>query len=59
MGHIGSEEIRPVQRGLVNHHADTLGLYTLHNTFDGVRAEVVGAGIRRQAVHAQGRVLLT
>ena len=57
--HLGFEELRPVRRGLVNHNGHTPDFYTLHNTLDGVRAEVVRAGLRRQAAHAQGRVLLT
>ena len=59
MGHLGAEELRRVQRGLVDHHGHALGLHALHDALDGARAEVVGVGLHRQAVHAHDRLLLT
>ena len=44
-GHLGAEELRHVQRGLVNHHGHALGLHVLHDALDGARAEVVGVGL--------------
>ena len=58
MGHLGAEELRRVQRGLVDHHGHALGLHALHDALDGARAEVVGVGLHRQAVHAHDRLLL-
>ena len=58
MGHLGAEELRRVQRGLVDHHGHALGLHALHDALDGARAEVVGVGLHRQAVHANNRLLL-
>ena len=55
MGHLGAEELRRVQRGLVDHHGHALGLHALHDALDGARAEVVGVGLHRQAVHAHDR----
>ena len=56
--HLGAEELRRVQRGLVDHHGHALGLHALHDTLDGARAEVVGVGLHRQAVHAHDRLRL-
>lgn len=50
MGHLGAEELRRVQRGLVHHHGHALGLHALHDALDGASAEVVGVGLHRQAV---------
>ena len=47
VGHLGAEELRRVQRGLVDHHGHALGLHALHDALDGARAEVVGVGIHR------------
>ena len=58
MGHLGAEELRRVQRGLVDHNWHALGLHALHDALDGARAEVVGVGLHRQAVHAHDRLLL-
>lgn len=45
MGHLGAEELRRVQRGLVDHHGHALGHQALHDALDGARAEVVGVGL--------------
>lgn len=58
MGHFGAEELRRVQRGLVDHHGHALGLHALHDALDGARAEVVGVGLHRQAVDANDRLRL-
>ena len=58
VGHLGAEELRRVQRGLVDHHGHALGLHALHDTLDGARSEVVGIRLHRQSVHAHDRVLL-
>ena len=58
MGHLGAEELRRVQRGLVDHHGHALGLHALHDALDGASAEVVGVGLHRQAVDAHDRLLL-
>lgn len=58
VGHLGAEELRRVQRGLVDHHGHALGLHALHDALDGARAEVVGVGLHRQAVHAHDWLLL-
>lgn len=58
MRDLGAEELRRVQRGLVDHHGHALGLHALHDALDGARAEVVGVGLHRQAVHAHDRLLL-
>ena len=58
MRDLGAEELRRVQRGLVDHHGHTLGLHALHDALDGARAEVVGVGLHRQAVHAHDRLRL-
>ena len=42
VGHLGSEELWRVQRGLLDHHGHALGLRALHDALDGARAEVVG-----------------
>ena len=59
MGHLGAEELRRVQRGLVDHHGHALGLHALHDALDGARAEVVGVGLHRQAVDAHDRLFFT
>lgn len=59
MGHLGAEELRRIERGLVDHHGHALGLNALHDALDGARAEVVGVGLHRQAVDAHDRLLLT
>ena len=56
MGNLGAEELRRVQRGLVDHHGHALGLHALHDALDGARAEVVRVGLHRQAVHAHDRL---
>ena len=58
MRDLGAEELRRVQRGLVDHHGYALGLHALHDALDGARAEVVGVGLHRQAVDAHDRLLL-
>lgn len=58
MRDLGTEELRRVQRGLVDHHGHALGLHALHDALDGARAEVVGVGLHRQAVDAHDRLLL-
>lgn len=56
MGHLGAEELWRVQGGLVDNHGNALGLHALHDALDGARAEVVGVGLHRQAVHAHDRL---
>ena len=56
MRDLGAEELRRVQRGLVDHHGHALGLHALHDALDGARAEVVGVGLHRQAVDAHDRL---
>ena len=58
MRDLGAEELRRVQRGLVDHHGHALGLHALHDALDGARAEVVGVRLHRQAVDAHDRLLL-
>lgn len=58
MGHLGAEELRRFQRGLVDHHGHALCLHALHDALDGARAEVVGVGLHRQAVDAHDRLRL-
>lgn len=58
VGHLGAEELRRIQRGLVDHHGHALGLHALHDALDRARAEVVGVGLHRQAVDAHDRLLL-
>lgn len=41
VGHLGPEELRRVQRGLVHHHGHALCLHALHDALDGARADVV------------------
>lgn len=55
---LGAEELRRVQRGLVDHHGHALGLHALHGALDGAHAEVVGVGLHRQAAYARERPLL-
>ena len=57
MRDLGPEELRRVQRGLVDHHGHALGLHALHDALDGARAEVVGVGLHRQAVDTHDRLL--
>lgn len=56
--HLGAEELRRVQRGLVDHHGHALGLHALHDALDGARAEVVGVGLHRQAVDVRNQLRL-
>lgn len=56
VGHLGAEELWRVQGGLVDNHGNALGLHALHDALDGARAEVVGVGLHRQAVHAHDRL---
>ena len=58
VGHLGAEELRRVQRGLVDHHGHALGLHALHDALDGACAEVVGVGLHRQVVDAHDRLRL-
>lgn len=58
VGDLEAEELRRVQRGLVDHHGHALGLHVLHDALDGARAEVVGVGLHRQAVDTHDRPLL-
>ena len=55
---LGAEELRRLQRELVDHHGHALGLHALHDALDGARAEVVGVGLHRQAVDAHDRFRL-
>lgn len=41
VGHLGAEELRHVQRGLIDHNGHALGLHALQDALDGARAEVV------------------
>ena len=52
MRHLGAEELRLVERGLVDHHGHALGLDALHDALHARRAEVAGAGLHGEAVHA-------
>ena len=52
MRHLGAEELGCVERGLINHHGHALGLDALHDALHARRAEVVGARLHREAVHA-------
>lgn len=52
---LGAEELRRVQRGLVDHHGHALGLHAFHDALDGARAEVVEAD-RCQAARASDRL---
>ena len=56
---LGAEELRRIERGLVDHHGHALGLHALHDALDGTRSEVVRIGFHRQAVDAHDRLLLT
>lgn len=56
--YLGPEELRRVERGLVDHHGHALGLHALRDALDGARAEAVGVGLHRQAVHAHDRLRL-
>lgn len=38
VGHFGVEELRRVQRGLVDHHGHTTGLNALYDALDGARS---------------------
>lgn len=58
VGHLGAEELRRVQRGLVDHNGHALGLHALHDALDGARAEVVGVGLHRQAVDVRDQLRL-
>lgn len=55
MGHLGPEELRRVQRGLVDHHGYTLGLHALHDALDGARAEDVAVGLHRETKYSRNR----
>ena len=52
MRDLGAEELRRVQRWLVDHHGHALGIHALHDALDGASAEIFGVGLHRQAVHA-------
>ena len=56
--YLGPEELRRVERGLVDHHGHALGLDAFHDALDGARAEVVAVRLHGQAVHADDRFLL-
>ena len=58
MRDLGAEELRRVQRWLVDHHGHALGIHALHDALDGASAEIFGVGLHRQAVHAHDRLLL-
>lgn len=45
MRDLGAEELRRVQRGLVDHHGHVFGLHALYDALDGARAEVIGVGL--------------
>lgn len=53
MGHLGAEELRRVQRGLVDHHGHALDIHALHDALDGTRAEVVRVRLHRHVVDAR------
>ena len=57
MGHLGAEELRRVQCGLIDHHGHALGLHALHDALDGASEEVVGVGLHRETKHAHDRIL--
>ena len=59
VGHLGAEELRHFQRGLVDQHGHVLGLHALHDAPDGACAEVIGVGLHRQVVDAHNRLLPT
>lgn len=54
VGHLGAEELRRVQRGLVDHNGHALSLRAIQDALDGACAEVVEAG-RCQAPRAPDR----
>lgn len=58
MRDLGAEELRRVQRGLLDHNWYALGLHALHDALDGACAEVVGVGFHRQAVDTHDRLRL-
>lgn len=45
MRDLGAEELRRVQRGLVDHYGHALGIHALRDALDGARAEVIGVGL--------------
>ena len=52
------ERAAALQRGLVDDQRRALGLYPLHHALDAALAEVVTAGLHRQAVHADDGLVL-
>ena len=58
VGDLGAEELRRVQRGLVDHHGHALGLHALHDALDGARAEVFAFKFHRETVNAHDLLLL-
>lgn len=56
--YLGPEELRRVERGLVDHHGHALGLDALHDVPDRARAKSVAVRLRGQAAHANNRSLL-
>lgn len=53
VGHLGAEELRRVQRGLVDHHGHALDIHALHDALGGTRAEVVRVRLHRHVVDAR------
>lgn len=53
VSHLGAEELRRVQRGLVDHHGHALDIHALHDALDGTRAEVVRVRLHRHVVDAR------
>ena len=56
--HAPEERAAALQRGLVDDQRRALGLYPLHHALDAALAEVVTAGLHRQAVHADDGLVL-
>ena len=56
--HAPEERAAVLQRGLVDDQRRALGLYPLHHALDAALAEVVAAGLHRQAVHADDGLVL-
>lgn len=52
---LGAEEVERVQRGLLHHDGDALGLHALHDPLDGARTEVVGVALHGEAVDTDHR----
>lgn len=55
MRDLGTEEVGHVQRGLIHHDGDALGLHALHDPLDGARTEAARVALHREAVDADHR----